>query len=429
MKRSLVVDGNCPEKDLTYIFKLTQGTRCSVAQLECIYDPPKTWFFFEQTSDETSSKQQPHEKFKPSRSPSVDGVHENGRWLPEPGHAPCVTVFRSQQETDAFDTWVEFVKNHTAPLADYAGSGDSDTPDVMTTLLPQIAHHAMALRQAMIANGIIVQSLRRKELGAEAAESTALMLKHASRGLRELAMGQRPIIEVVLTAWTFWQLDLMCGNFQSALVHLQSAMKISEQRQSQSASDALAYAFIRTMVAAIGENITADFTTNDVPPALRKARAMPVLEQSFDQIVRCIRRVMASRITQKSEVLRILDLAGQEARYCLSRYMSEVQFERWSQRAQSSQAGESSECSDATNLPGIFSNVVADVDEYVAGRSGLSLDQLDRDVRRATHLFLVTTAEADLALRHITMDLFNHSRQIRLPACSRPPSFKHLVEI
>jgi hypothetical protein len=310
------------------------------------------------------------------------------------------------------------LENHVEPIASFSGH----TPDIWSVVVPQIAYHSPALRQGMMACGTLIQSMLRKELGAAAERSTTVILRHASRSVGELANNHRPIIEVVLTAWTFWLLDLMRGLFQSAVVHIISAVQISRRCRKELSSDALASSFIEGMLANVPEPGAADSIALDPairhdPPLVRQAKAVPKLEHAYVQIVTCIDRVGFSHVVRKAQILSTLELARQEIWYALSRYNTPEQFALWMHKARSADPDQIP-WFHLVDSPGLYARPINILDDHLLTHIVFNMEEWTKEIGRTTLLFLIMTAEADLPMRHITMDFFEYARQIRLPRSS-----------
>ncbi|KIW29564.1 uncharacterized protein PV07_05372 [Cladophialophora immunda] len=418
--------------------------RCVVSRLECSYKVPETWFFeskldatrnFNSRSGNPAARPPPPStlvEFTSFLDGEGDASGEDGQdksaVSARGSHSPAVSswagpkLYRSQHECDAFQSWVTFLVRYVEPRARFPGNADPD-PDIYRLVIPQIAYHSMALRDAMIACGTLVQAVQRKYAQAAYQKTMAMVLQYATRAIRELATSTRPLIEVVLTAYTFWSLDLMSCNFQSAMMHLLSALQIARQCRKALASDELASLFVEGMVFNLPDPQAAPPPDigND-PPDIRRIKAVVKLEVEYDRVAACTQRVTASDVPNKRETLAILDESRREVQWILSKYNTAEQYTRWLlHKAQQVADGFSVTMPKLENRPGIFQKLVRDVDEYLArSASGDAQSQIPmglwrKDASSGTLTLMVLTAGTDLPLRHITMDFFETARQIRWP--------------
>lgn len=215
----------------------------------------------------------------------------------------------------------------------------------------------------------------------------------------------------------------MACNFQSAMIHLFSALKIARQCRKALASDELASAFIQAMIQNIPDPITPPPELDKDPPNKRMAKTVVKLESEYERLTSCAERVAFSKVPEKSELLAIVEETRQETQWILSRYNTLELYEKWLRRSKILHHEDSfSECLLQTNEPGPFQGLVSQIDDHLAitklGKDiadPVPLDEWRKSAAKESLMVLVLSAQTDLPLRHITMDFFEVSRQIRWP--------------
>ncbi|KIX07097.1 uncharacterized protein Z518_05074 [Rhinocladiella mackenziei CBS 650.93] len=406
---------NCKKRRIKCDEAKPSCCRCITYGIVCYYDPPKTWLFdpkndqqtrqslINTTTTTTSTNRPVHSSASAPSGSSIARLDEN--------------LYQSQHEHDAFKSWVFFLTNYVEPRSSFVGQ----SPDVWSIVIPQIAYHSVALRHAMIACGTMIQAMQRKELGDAFDRSTTTIVVHATRAFRELSMHERPLLEVVLTAHTFWSLDLMSGKFKSAMMHILSAMKIAQQSRKALASDALANFFVQGMVAGFPpdpetlKDTKLEPSDDADPPAVKKAKAVPKLEHGYDQVLACRHRVMVNGAPEKPRILFTLDALRSEIQWILSQYNTPESYDKWLQSVQGYEQSERDPDPLPGTTPGICYRILTDVDNHIGDKPGFDIVEWEKECMRTMMMFMVLTAGSDLTLRHTTMEFFEYSRQIRQP--------------
>ena len=271
----------------------------------------------------------------------------------------------------------------------------------------------------MIASGTLALSLARKEIGVAEILSRKTMLSYANRAINAQSVRNGPILETVLTAWTFWQLDMMCGDFKAAMMHMGSAIKIVQNSQPNHFSDAFAAWFIQGIMSGISSPLKRetggwDPINEEDPADVRKRKTMASLMQGYPQLVTCCRRLVASDAPEKTNILAILDEAKQEVQWILKKWLPLDEYVLW--RAEAEDVDNACIVGpDDLQRPGLFSKIVQDVDEYLAGSVAFSLNDWEVSVSRTTLMLILTTVRSDLLLRHDMLEFCEIAKQIRAP--------------
>ena len=389
--------------------------RCTVSRLPCSYKVPKTWLFDARTDAST------YDEGRPSLSTSTTLENDYGdlagSFYTEQHKTPARVdsptnfnawdgprIFESQHEHYAFYTWVTFLVRHCEPRSRFPADMNPGQ-DVWRYVIPQIAYHSAALRGAMIACGILVQSVQRKEHGSKYEKSMAMVLRYATRAIRELASNIKPLIETVLTAYTFWSLDLMACNFQSAskytrplktcfasstrclgfhtlahsstyleayfdcctVMHLLSALKIAHQCRKVLASDELASTFVHGMMCNLPDpEATPPPELDKDPPGVRRMKAVVKLEVEYDRVTACAQRVAVSNTSIKHEILPILEESRQEVQWIIFKYSTPKSYEKWLLHKKQHLADVNRKSSHSDDRPGFYQQLVQNVDDFLA---------------------------------------------------------------
>jgi hypothetical protein len=312
------------------------------------------------------------------------------------------------------------------PRAKFPAHVHPPGPDVWRIVIPQIACHSVALRNAMFACGTLLLSVHNKELGESYKKSVSEVMRFSTRAVHDLANNVKPLIETVLTAYTFWSLDLAACNLQSALMHLDSALKISQQCRKELASDALASTFVHCMLSFFGDN-PGDVSMPELdpdPPELRKRKAVVRLEAEYERVTAYAPRIAALKdLSQKHGLLNLVEEARREIQWLLSKYSHPMIYAKWLAH----RPGQIDEdpTIDPTlltvGIPTIFPQFLSRLETYLTAVEAdeflcsAPLEMWRKDAALEMLLFPVLTAQTDLPLRHISMDFLEISREIRWP--------------
>jgi hypothetical protein len=289
--------------------------------------------------------------------------------------------------------------------------------------IPQISSPSSALRLAMIACGTVALSLMGREMGEAEKQSTAVMRRYAMQATQNLPPPNRSFIETVLTTWTFWQLDMLCGKIKSSMMHTLRAHKLLLKSPSRLSSDALASSFLASMINGMPviselENMIAGSNFETTEPFARKKLAVKQLWTVYRQVCEGHQRVKKSECAPKARILGMLDVTRQEIQWALSRWEEPQVYLQWleSNRSNSSLRLEppSRDPSPATNdPPGPFSQIVNDLGLYLAGKHGFSIDECLYQASNSMLLFLVVTAASDVEMRQDALEFAEFSNKIR----------------
>jgi hypothetical protein len=282
----------------------------------------------------------------------------------------------------------------------------------------------------MTACGTVVLSVERKVPQVQYDRDMALVLSHATHAIHELTMKVQPLIDVVLTAYTFWHLDIMCCRFQSAMMHGLSALKIAKQCRKTLASDEFASMFVQCLILDLPGMDSAPLPelVKD-PPEIRRRQAVVKLEVEHDRVTACARRVAISDAPSKHNILAILEGSRQEIQWILSRYNTPELYGKWLRHKKHQATDPDWTVTPLENRPGFFQQFVKTVDEQLAAAEAtfkltgaewpkVPVDMWRKDSAQETLMFMFMVAGTDLELRHITMDFFEVSRRIRWPGRS-----------
>ncbi|KAJ9613928.1 hypothetical protein H2200_002064 [Cladophialophora chaetospira] len=394
---------------------------------------PKTWLFdpkanpsqdngrrssMSSTTSTTDSEDISHgESCSPQSQVSTpsNNVHTNHS-LSGPG------PFRTQQEHDAFSAWVTFLVRHCEPKFRFPDKISLEQ-EIWGVVIPQIAFHSVALREVLIACGTLVLSVEREFSQAEYDRDMTLVLSHATKAIQELATHHRPLIEVVLTAYTLWTLDTMSCRHESAIVHARSALKIARQCHEILPGDALASTLVQHMVFNLqGPDMVPSPDLLRDPPGIRRMEAVAKLENEYARVTACAQRVVMSDVLDKNDILATLEESRQELQWILSRYNTMELYVKWVLNQQEQTGSPLPDFLPLASQPGLFQPLVEKIDEYIstADEAGALIpapvDVWRKVSAQETLMFMVMVAGTDLSLRHITLDFMEVSRQIRWPA-------------
>ncbi|KAJ9603196.1 hypothetical protein H2200_012491 [Cladophialophora chaetospira] len=418
---------NCKKRRIRCGQETPTCQRCAVAGLECSYKPPKTWLFVPKDALQSCSGSSTSSCSKPGHDPWSHYLHADHRTGLTSHHGeeagllitqPSQTLFTSQHEYQAFGSWFCFLVNYAEPRSCFIGS----TTEFWLELIPQAAFGSSALRYAMIAGGYMALSLARKEVGAPEMESRRMTLSYANQAIRALACQSHSILETVLTAWTFWQLEVLDGNLKSALIHMTSAIKIVQHAPPGNDSNGIAKSFVEGMTSGVSTPLkheTGSWSPFGKADSVdeRKRRAVKTLTEAFPQLESCSQRVLASNIPAKIKLLAILDEACQEVQWCLKKWLTLDEYVVWRARADNANQHEVSAPS------GLFYNVVQDLNEHLSGSEDFVVDEWEQLVYRNFLVLFLSAVTPDLPFRHEMFDFMEFARQLREP---RRPTLGHV---
>ncbi len=214
----------------------------------------------------------------------------------------------------------------------------------------------------------------------------------------------------------------MSCRFQSAMIHGLSAVKIARQCRKVLASDQLALMFVQHMVFNLPGPDAAplpEFVKD--PPEIRRMEAVVLLEVEHDRVMACAQRVVMGNAPDRHHVLAILEESRQEVQWILSRYNTPALYAKWLLHKTEQAADEDRKTGCLRGRPGFYQKLVEKIDGYflTANIDGMHtpipVDLWRKDSAQETLMFMVIVAGTDLSLRHITVEFFEASRQIRWP--------------
>lgn len=294
--------------------------------------------------------------------------------------------------------------------------------DTWSIVISQIVYHSVALREVLTACGMLLLSAHRDIPQPEYDREMALVLSQATKAIQELAVHHRPLIEVVLTAYTLWCLDIMSCRFESATVHGLSALKIARQCHKTLVSDELASTFVQHMIFNLSKPDTVQPSHSaKAPPSVRRVEAVTNLELEYDRITASVQRVITSNVPDKHDILTILEDSRQEIQWILSRYNTLELYVEWVLKKQAQDATPHQKLPALADKPGILQSLVKNIDEFITTTDEISMpipapvDLWRKVSAQETLMYIVMVAGTDLSLRCITLDFMEVSRQIRWP--------------
>jgi len=293
-------------------------------------------------------------------------------------------------------------------------------------LIPQISFHANALRLAMIACGTVALSLLRRDTGEAVKEAMASMGRYALMAIRNLSSLDRPPIETVLIIWTFWQLDMLCGNMKSSMMHIISAQKLALENPSKLASDALASSLVQSMTEGMPvvrelEAMMMGLNVEAHEPSPRKQLVLNKLWTAHRLICECYHRAQSGGWIDKTKTPCMLAMVQKEIEWILSRWEEPGDHLQWLENNRSNDISVFEPSVQASSPkardPGPFQRIVDSLGPYLASKRGLPIYECLQRTSIALLLLLIVAAGSNLEMRQDIVEFLEFSNRIRqIPA-------------